>query len=86
MTRTGGVPFEPDRQLGALRKQADDAAGMPDDGQFMPRALKDVYDPALRETLTANRDAGADAASDGEGRELEGSPGAYARWTRRRSG
>jgi hypothetical protein len=49
-------PFEPDRQLGALRKQADDTAGMPDGNQFMPAALKDVYDPALRESLAAARD------------------------------
>jgi hypothetical protein len=49
-------PFEPDRQLGALRKQADDALGMPQDGAFMPRQLKDVYDPALREALAGNRD------------------------------
>lgn len=49
-------PLEPDRQLGALRKQADDALGMPMDGTFMPRQIKDVYDPALREALAASRD------------------------------
>ena len=49
-------PFEPDRQLGALRKQSDDATGMPPDGGFMPKALNDVYDPALREQLAASRD------------------------------
>lgn len=51
-------PLEPDRQIGALRKQADDVNGFPDyfDG-FAKRQLSDVYDPALREAVDKKRDA-----------------------------
>lgn len=48
-------PFEPDRQLLALRAQADDALGMPQDGD-LTRGLADVYDAELRASLNENRD------------------------------
>jgi hypothetical protein len=48
-------PFEPDRQLLALRAQADETLGMPDDGDVTGR-LADVYDPAMREGLNEKRD------------------------------
>jgi hypothetical protein len=48
-------PFEPDRQLLALRAQADTALGMPENGD-LKRGLADVYDPELRAALDENRD------------------------------
>lgn len=50
-------PFEPDRQLGALRKQSDDVSGIPEDGGYEIRRLGDVFDAALREPLAKKRDA-----------------------------
>ncbi|WP_421695002.1 hypothetical protein [Aestuariivirga sp.] len=49
-------PFETDRQLGALRKQANDVNGLEDDGGYQIKRLGDVYDPALVPQLDANRD------------------------------
>jgi hypothetical protein len=49
-------PFEPDRQLLALRAQADDALGMPDADGFEMDRLADVHDPELRQALDLNRD------------------------------
>ena len=50
-------PYEPDRQLGALRQQADDVNGFPVYFEYQMKRLADVYDPALRAPLAANRDA-----------------------------
>ena len=50
-------PYEPDRQLGALRKQADNATGFPDYFDWIAKHVADVYDPAMRSGLDANRDA-----------------------------
>ena len=50
-------PYEPDRQLGALRKQADNATGFPDYFDWISKRVADVYDPAMRSGLDANRDA-----------------------------
>ena len=50
-------PSEPDRQLGALRKQADNATGFPDYFDWIAKHVADVYDPAMRSGLDANRDA-----------------------------
>jgi hypothetical protein len=50
-------PFEPDRQLAALRAQADGVAGMPEDGGYQMKRLGDVYDPDLRTALDEKRDA-----------------------------
>jgi hypothetical protein len=50
-------PYEPDRQLGALRKQADNTTGFPDYFDWMLKRLNDVYDPALRAELAVKRDA-----------------------------
>ena len=49
-------PFEPDRQLGALRKQADDVTGIPDGNSYLMRKLADVYDPAMSQTIQQNRE------------------------------
>lgn len=49
-------PLEPDRQLGALRAQADRATGMPEDGGYVLKKLGDVYDPALRAGIERNRE------------------------------
>jgi hypothetical protein len=49
-------PLEPDRQLLALRKQADDTLGMPEENGFVMRYLGDVLDPELRAGLTIKRD------------------------------
>ncbi|MEI7600439.1 MAG: hypothetical protein WCJ41_14110 [Aestuariivirga sp.] len=49
-------PYEPDRQLGALRQQADDVNGFPVYFDYQMKRLGDVYDPALRAPLAANRD------------------------------
>jgi hypothetical protein len=49
-------PFEPDRQLGALRKQADDVTGLPDGNSYLMRRLADVYDPAMSAALQQNRE------------------------------
>ena len=49
-------PYEPDRQLGALRQQADDVNGFPVYFDDQMRRLGDVYDPALRVSMAANRD------------------------------
>jgi len=48
--------FEPDRQLQALRKQADDTLGMPEESGFAMRYLGDVFDPELRAELAKKRD------------------------------
>jgi hypothetical protein len=48
--------FEPDRQLQALRKQADDTLGMPEESGFVMRYLGDVFDPELRAELATKRD------------------------------
>ncbi len=50
-------PYEPDRQLGALRQQADDVNGFPVFFDYQMKRLADVYDPALRGPLAAKRDA-----------------------------
>lgn len=50
-------PYEPDRQLGALRKQADNTNGFPDYFDWIIKRLDDVYDPALRRRIETNRDA-----------------------------
>ena len=50
-------PYEPDRQLGALRQQADDVNGFPVYFDYQMKRLGDVYDPALRAPLAASRDA-----------------------------
>jgi len=50
-------PYEPDRQLGALRKQADNTMGFPDYFDWISKRIADVYDPALRAPLEASRDA-----------------------------
>ena len=50
-------PYEPDRQLGALRQQADDVNGFPVYFDYQMKRLGDVYDPTLRAPLAANRDA-----------------------------
>jgi len=50
-------PYEPDRQLGALRKQADNTTGFPDYFDWISKRIGDVYDPALRAPLAAKRDA-----------------------------
>jgi len=50
-------PFEPDRQAGALRKQADDVNGFPEYFDYQIKRLGDVYDPAQREAVNRNRDA-----------------------------
>jgi hypothetical protein len=50
-------PYEPDRQLGALRKQADNVTGFPDYFDWIAKRIADVYDPAMRSGLDANRDA-----------------------------
>lgn len=49
-------PYEPDRQLGALRKQADNTTGFPDYFDWISKRIDDVYDPALRAPLAAKRD------------------------------
>ncbi len=49
-------PFEPDRQLGALRSQADGVTGMPQESGYQMKRLADVYDPALRSAVDQNRD------------------------------
>ena len=49
-------PLETDRQLGALRKQADDTLGMPSEDGFVMRWLGDVYDPELRAGIAEKRD------------------------------
>ena len=49
-------PMETDRQLQALRKQADDALGMPSETGFVMRYLGDVYDPELRAQIAGKRD------------------------------
>ncbi|PZF76965.1 hypothetical protein DK847_10960 [Aestuariivirga litoralis] len=50
-------PYEPDRQLGAIRKQADNTTGFPDYFDWISKRIADVYDPALREPLAERRDA-----------------------------
>lgn len=50
-------PYEPDRQLGALRQQSDDMAGFPVYFDYQMKRLGDAYDPALRQPLAAKRDA-----------------------------
>ena len=49
-------PFEPDRQLGALRKQADDVTGIPDGNSYLMRKLADVHDPAMSAAVQENRE------------------------------
>ena len=49
-------PFEPDRQLGALRKQADDVTGIPDGNSYLMKRLADVYDPAMSQAVQQNRE------------------------------
>lgn len=49
-------PFEPNRQLLALRGQADDAVGLPEAEGYAMRRLADVYDPELRTALGEKRD------------------------------
>ena len=49
-------PYEPDRQIGALRQQADDVNGFPVFFEYQMKRLADVYDPALRAPLAAKRD------------------------------
>ncbi|MCA3575426.1 MAG: hypothetical protein IOC86_16025, partial [Aestuariivirga sp.] len=49
-------PFEPDRQLLALRKQADDTTGMPPEDGYQMRRLSAVFDPELRAALAEKRD------------------------------
>ncbi len=49
-------PLEPDRQLGALRKQADDVTGIPDGNSYLMRKLADVYDPAMSKAVQQNRE------------------------------
>jgi hypothetical protein len=49
-------PFEPDRQLMALRRQADDAVGLPEAEGYAMRRLADVYDPEMRTVLGEKRD------------------------------
>jgi len=55
--RNWWCPFEPDRQIGALRRQADSVTGMPEDGGYQTKRLGDFYDPAMRQTVDQNRDA-----------------------------
>lgn len=50
-------PYEPDRQLGAIRKQADNTTGFPDYFDWITKRIADVYDPALRGPLAEKRDA-----------------------------
>lgn len=50
-------PYEPDRQLGALRKQADNTTGFPDYFDWSMRHIGDVYDASLRAPLAASRDS-----------------------------
>ena len=50
-------PFEPDRQVGALRAQADAVTGMPEENGYLMKRLADVYDPAVRAAVDENRDA-----------------------------
>ena len=49
-------PFEPDRQLLALRRQADDAMGLPEAEGYAMRRLANVDDPELRAALAEKRD------------------------------
>ncbi len=49
-------PLEPDRQLSAIREQADDVTGVPDADEYGIGALKDVLDDKLRAKADANRD------------------------------
>lgn len=49
-------PFEPNRQLGALRKQADDVTGIPDGNNYLMKKLADVYDPAMSQAVQTNRE------------------------------
>lgn len=50
-------PYEPDRQLGAIRKQADNTTGFPDYFDWIVKRIGDVYDPALRAPLAEKRDS-----------------------------
>ncbi len=50
-------PYEPDRQLGAIRKQADNTTGFPDYFDWIAKRIGDVYDPALRAPLAEKRDS-----------------------------
>lgn len=50
-------PYEPDRQLGAIRKQADNTTGFPDYFDWISKRIADVYDPALRGPLAEKRNA-----------------------------
>ena len=49
-------PYEPERQLGALRKQADNTNGFPDYFDWTIKRIGDVYDPSLRTALDEKRD------------------------------
>jgi hypothetical protein len=50
-------PYEPDRQLVALRKQADATTGFPDYFDWTIKRLGNVYDPSLRAPLAVKRDS-----------------------------
>ncbi len=55
--RNWWCPLEPDRQLGALRRETDDwAFGLPDDEMYGFRSLKPALDEALVAKVQANRD------------------------------
>jgi hypothetical protein len=49
-------PLEPDRQLGALRHQADGVMGTAGLDDYGLKSLADVYDPELRSKVDASRD------------------------------
>lgn len=54
--RNWWCPFETDRQLGALRDQADSLLGLPADGSYVERRLAEDLDPALRDDRRKTRD------------------------------
>ena len=50
-------PLEPDRQLGALRQQADQATGVRWTGEYWQKRHGDVFDATQLDILNRNRDA-----------------------------
>ena len=54
--RNWWCPFEPDRQLAALRQQADFALGSPYGKAYVQRRLGEYYDPALEIQSAEKRD------------------------------
>ena len=55
--RNWWCPLEPDRQLGALRQQADQATGVSSTGEYWQKDHGDVFDLTQLESLNRNRDA-----------------------------